>query len=258
MHGMTPFEFADGYHQLDVQDSRLGLNVTLNISTYKSDWAADVVAEATAVLDRVAIRILKLRGAGAVPAVFKIPDSPNADPDEEFCCAGIRRAFCSRGSPRDIEDALRIAALVGRPGPLSPKAYAEKWFGQDCYAFAGNWLGLSPMVAIGSSATGTGLGTTAGEQDSRQFLPLPPRSDASHDLWGISEGDPLPTFGELDKRGSPWRHIAIVHSLAGSLDAAALCIAEWGEAGSKPQHYPGPYSVELIPNLLDWKPAKGW
>ena len=255
---MTPFEYADRYHQLAVEDDKLGLSVTLNISKYKADWAAEDVAEASAVLDSVARKFLKLRGAGEVPAVFQIPGSPNADPGEKFCCAGIRRAFASRGSPDEISDALRIAVLVGRPGRLSPKQYGEKWFGQDCNAFAANYLGLSPMLPIMAYPTGSGLGTTAGEQDSRAFLPLPPRNDEAQDLWGISSGDPLVSFGEPDKRGNPWRHIAVVQSLSGNFGSATLHMAEWGEAGSKPQHNHGPYTVTLIPNLLDWKPTQGW
>ncbi len=255
---MTPFEFADQYHQLDVQDDKLGLNVTLNISKYKADWAAEDVAEASAVLDAVAIRFFRMRGAGELPAVFRIPGSPRADPDEKFCCAGIRRAFASRGSPGEISDALRIAVLVGRPGKLSPKQYGEKWFGQDCNSFAANYLGLSPMLPIMAYPTGTGLGSTAGEQDSRQFLPLPPRNDETQDLWGISTGDPIVTFGDADKRGNPWRHIAVVQNLTGSLASATLHMAEWGEQGGKPQHNHGPYTITLIPNLLDWSPPKDW
>jgi hypothetical protein len=60
----TPFEFADKYHQLWVEDSLLGLNVNLNISKYKADWAQEDVNEASAVLDLVAKRFLRLRGAG--------------------------------------------------------------------------------------------------------------------------------------------------------------------------------------------------
>jgi len=90
---MTPFEFADQYHQLQVQDSLLGLDVTLKISKYKAAWDTEDVTEASTVLDLVARKFLKLRGVNEVPAIFRIPNSPNADPTEDFCCAGIRRAF---------------------------------------------------------------------------------------------------------------------------------------------------------------------
>lgn len=255
---MTPFEYADQYHQLQLQDSLLGLDVTLNISKYKADWDMEDVAEASTVLNLVAMKFLKLRSVNEVPAIFRIPNSPKVDPTEDFCCAGIRRAFASRGSPDEMIDALRIAVLVGRPGNLSPKEYGEKWFGQDCNSFAGNYIGLSPMIPIASYATGTQLGTTYSEQDCRQFLPLPPRNDESQALWGIQTGDVLLTFGKFDKRGIPWRHIAIVENLTGSFSSATLSIAEWGEKGGKPQHNHGPYATSLIPNLLDWKPGKGW
>jgi len=255
---MTPFEYADQYHQLQLQDSLLGLDVTLNISKYKADWDMEDVAEASTVLNLVAMKFLKLRSVNEVPAIFRIPNSPKVDPTEDFCCAGIRRAFASRGSPDEMIDALRIAVLVGRPGNLSPKEYGEKWFGQDCNSFAGNYIGLSPMIPIASYATGTQLGTTYSEQDCRQFLPLPPRNDESQALWGIQTGDVLLTFGKFDKRGIPWRHIAIVQNLMGSFSSATLSIAEWGEKGGKPQHNHGPYATSLIPNLLDWKPGKGW
>ena len=117
---MTPFEYADTYHQLQVEDSLLGLNVTLNISKYKADWAQEDVNEASAVLDLVAKKFLKLRSFNEVPATFQIPNSSKMDPSEQFCCAGIRRAFASRGSPGEMSDALRIAVLAGRP-TISPK-----------------------------------------------------------------------------------------------------------------------------------------
>jgi hypothetical protein len=41
---MTPFEYADTYHQLQVEDSLLGLNVNLTISKYKADWAQETCA----------------------------------------------------------------------------------------------------------------------------------------------------------------------------------------------------------------------
>jgi hypothetical protein len=255
---MTPFEFADQYHFLQVEDDRLGLSVTLNISKYKADWAQEDVAEASAVLDAVARKFLGLRGASAVPQVFQVTGSRLADPDEKFCCAGIRRAFCSRGSPSEISDALRIAVLVGRNGNLSPKQYAEKWFGQDCNAFAGNWLGLSPMLPIMAYPTGTGLGTTSSEQDCRTFLPLLARADTAADLWGIAQGDVLVTYGEPDKRNNPWRHVGIVQGVDGGMSSARLSIAEWGAAGGRTAHNNGPYTVSLIPDLLEWRPAKGW
>ncbi len=255
---MTPFEFADQYHQLKIDDSALGLNVELNIKKYKNDWASEDINEASTVLTLVATKFLNLKNSNAVPATFSIPNSPKMDPTEEFCCAGIRRAFASRGSPGEMADALRIAVLVGRPGKLPPKEYGEKWFGQDCNSFAGNWLGLSPMLGISSYATGGQLGSSYSEQDCRQFLPLPPRNDETEPLWGIEMGDPLLTFGEADKRGIPWRHIAVVQNLQGTFDSATLHMAEWGEKGGKPQHNHGPYTVTLIRDLINWKPKSGW
>ena len=255
---MTPFEYADTYHQLQVEDSLLGLNVTLNISKYKADWAQEDVNEASAVLDLVAKKFLKLRSFNEVPATFQIPSSSKMDPSEQFCCAGIRRAFASRGSPGEMSDALRIAVLAGRP-TISPKEYAEKWFGQDCNGFAGNYLGLSPMLPIASYGTGTQMGTSYSERDCKSFLPLPPRNDETQNLWGIQMGDPILTFGDADKRGIPWRHIAITQNITGNFSSATLHMAEWGEKGGKPQHNHGPYTVSLIPNLLDWKPTtQGW
>jgi hypothetical protein len=240
-----------------VQDSLLGLNVELNISKYKNGWAAEDIAEASAVLSLVATKFFGMKGAGDLPPVFQIGNSPKVDPTERFSCASIRRAFGSRGSPDEMRDALRIAVLVGRNGRLSPKQYAESWFGQDCNSFASNYLGLSPFLAIGAFATGV-VGTHNSELDSKPFLPLPPRNDETADLWGVEMGDPLITFGDPDSRGIPWRHIAIVQDLNGSFSAATLHMAEWGEKGGKPQHNHGPYTVNLIPNLLDWKPDPGW
>lgn len=251
---MTPFEFADRYHQLEVSDALLGLSVTLNISKYKADWAAEDVQEASTVLDKVAKRFTGHKSVGALPATFQITGSPRADPTEWWCCAGIRRAFGSRGSPDEIADALRLAVLVDQPGKLSPKQYAEKWFGQDCNSFAGNYMGLSPMLPIAAYPTGRQMGNTYGEQDCRSFLPLKPRDDESKPLWGVSQGDALVTFGPPDSRGIPWRHIAVVNNIGGSLSSATLEIAEWGEAGGKPQHHHRGDNLRLIPDLLKWKP----
>jgi len=258
---MTPFEFADRYHWLGVSDDRLGLDITVNISKYKADWATEDVNEASAVLDLVAKQFVGLKGGvGALPAVFQIGGGGSrVDPSEWFCCAGIRRAFGSRGSPDEIRDALRLAVLVGRPGRLSPKEYAEKWFGQDCNSFAGNYLGLSPMLPIAAYPTGRQLGNTYSEQDCRSFLPLPPRNDESSPLWGVTQGDVLVTFGAADKRGIPWRHIGLVRDISGSLDSATLSIAEWGEKGGRAAHHHGPYdNLPLIPDLLKWKPKSEW
>jgi hypothetical protein len=116
-----------------VEDSLLGLNVNLNISKYKADWAQEDVNEASAVLDLVAKRFLRLRGVGEVPAVFQISNNPKVDPSIQTGDAlltfgeqdkrGIPGATSQSPEP-DRELKLRDA-LHGRMGRKGGQASAQ-------------------------------------------------------------------------------------------------------------------------------------
>ncbi len=264
---MTPYQYVDVYHGLKVEDPRLGLSTQLDITKYRSGWFPEDNAEATRVLDAVARKCCKLKkGNAELPATFTIPSDPRVDPAEEFYCAGIRRAFCSRGSPDEMRDALRLAVLGGITDAGGAKSYGEKWFGSDCNAFVGNYLGLSPMIGIPGYAKGYGQkGTIAGAGKDiyacRDLLPLPPRADPTE----IASGDVIVTYGSLHpKHNWRWRHIALVEDIvvsdggraegeAGVWDAQ-LRIAEWGDKGGVAKHKHR-YDGKLLADVLRWKPG---
>lgn len=267
---MTPFQFVDNYHSLKVSDSRIGLDVNLNLTKYRSGWFPEDQAEATRVLDAVARKCCGLkRGNAELPAVFSIGKDGRADSTEKFYCAGIRRAFGSRGSPDEIKDALRLAVLGGITTPAGAKGYAEDKFGQDCNSFVGNYLGLSPMIGIPAYAKGFGPGPIAGGSrdidDCRDLLPLPVRSDPTKIVPGdviMTWGDPHPTHKWR------WRHIALVEEIKNvsnrsakegeaAIWGAELKIAEWGTAGGRAKHQTDK-TIKLIVDLHKWKPADGY
>lgn len=267
---MTPFQFVDTYHNLPVNDSRLGLNVNLDLKVYKSGWFPDDQTKATQVLDAVARKCCGLkRGNADLPAVFRIGADPRVDPTEEFYCQGIRRAFGGRGSPDEIKDALRLAVLGGVTTHSQAKKYAEDQFGQDCNAFVGNYLGLSPMLAIPAYALGYGRGPIAGgtrDIDAcRDLLPLPVRDDPTK----VVPGDVIVTWGSLHPTHKwRWRHIALVEELKNvsnrgtkegeaAIWGAELKIAEWGTAGGRAKHQ-STKTIKLIADLHRWKPHPDW
>jgi hypothetical protein len=261
---MTPEQFIDQYYKLPVEDPRMTVSLTLKIRKYEAAWKTEAITEATNVLDGVARKCCKLkRGNAELPATFTIPHDSRVDPSEAFYCAGIRRAFGSRGSPDEMRDALRLAILAGRPMPSGPKKYAEDHFGQDCNSFVANYLGLSPMIGIRAYAKGfSGSEYGAGRDlaDCQKLLPLAPREDAS----AIAPGDVIVTYGSFDGRWR-WRHIAMLDGIGlaapvnrGSTTdwMANIKIVEWGTAGGSAQHI-STRQRTLITDLLAWKPPAG-
>jgi hypothetical protein len=260
---MQPYQFLDQYHELPVEDSRIGVSVRLNLTRYESGWSAKGVEEATAVLDGVARKCCKLkRGNAELPATFTIEHDERVDRSEQFYCAGIRRAFGGRGSPDEVRDALRLAVLAGRPMPGGPKKYAEEKFGQDCNAFVANYLGVSPMIGIRGYAKGYraneyGLGRDL--TDCQSLLPLPTREDVP----SLRSGDVIVTYGSIDSKrhGWRWRHIALLeqidlHGMVGKEWKATVRIAEWGTAGGVATHR-ATATKTLITDILAWKPPAG-
>jgi len=238
---MSPFEYLDRYHKLQVVDQKLGLAANVNITKYISGWTHDNMGEYMAVLSSIAV-FHKLKGPSLVPDRFAIDDS-RMHSWETFYKASVRRTFEGRGSPDDITDTLRLAVWGGRCSTGGASAYAAKWFGQDCNAFVGNYQGVSPSSAIfayalGYGGSGTIPGATPDVYASRNLLPLNPDKDFKE----IAEGDVLCTYGSADKNGNRWRHIALVNDItllgqpAGDAQDAILSIAEWGAAGDLPAH----------------------
>lgn len=236
---MTPFQFVESYHNLTVNDSRLGLNVIVKVTGYPkkgTEWAqgSEEIKQAYRVLGNLTAKRPK-----GVRGEFSIPNNPLVDPTEAFYDQGIVRAFAGRGSPDEMKDALRLSIVAGQCSVKTAKTYGETWFKQDCNAFVGNYLGASPMLGIPAYAKGLLPGSGPSETPCASILPRRPRSSLSE----VAVGDLILTYGSKHaKHGWRWRHIALVESISPGMPStrtgtdkagvdvtdAKLSIAEWG------------------------------
>lgn len=225
---MTPSKYVQSYHSLEVDDSRMGLHFTANIWMYVSGWNSYTNAEYTHLMQAIA-GLMKIKTK--VPDIFYIENHPMFDPTEPFYKGSARRAFAGRGSPADIRDAARLAYAALNCNGMTPQAYTEGWFGQDCNAFAGNYQGISPSHSIRAYARGyddpTDIkGASSDVYVTAPLLPLPVVTSISQ----IKAGTIIITY---EKGGSrPFRHIAIIDTFHNMGAGKALIgVAEWGEKG---------------------------
>ena len=270
---LDPKEFAQSYHNIPILDSRLGINVHVEITNYISGtdqpgfadnmpqyWRqlsklVALLAEENAVMTESALN------STFVPVYFRPPGDaikrqqalkkhPGAqaawdriDPDEEFYIQSLRRAYGGRASPHEIRDAIRLAIATGLTKD-APQAYAKKYFGLDCNTFVGNWLGISPSTGIAAYAHGYGKGNISGATrdvyTSREWVPFSPLETRSQ--FGC--GNVLTTYSRTpDRRGRRWRHIALVHDMTPVKVAEdgtgewQFSLAEWGQQGTIAKHY---------------------
>lgn len=239
--GMTPFEYLDRYHSLQVIDGRLDIHAVVDIKNYISGWQGNQMQEYGNVLEPVA-KYFHLKGWAAVPEKFWICDG-TMDCNEAFYRASVRRTFEGRGSPDDMADTLRLAVWSKRCKAAQAGTYAAQWFGQDCNSFVGNYLGISPSTSIAAYAHGYGhsptlSGATPDVYTSRYLVPLEPDSN----YGDIAQGDVLCTFGSPDNNGNRWRHIGIVQDItllgpgSDTRQDAVISIAEWGTNGGVSVH----------------------
>jgi hypothetical protein len=261
---MTPDQYVDTYHKLSIDDTRLGLTGTVKIERYVSGWAQEDVTAATNLLHAVALKCCRLkRGNADLPPTFTIRYDSRVDQNEEFYCAGIRRAFCGRGSPAEIKNAIRLAVLAGFTTPGTAAAYGAKTFGQDCNAFVANYQGVSPMIGIRRYALGSTSEDGPGRDltDCRKLLPLPVRESP----WTIAPGDVIISYGgePPHKDKGYWRHIALVQGLMvsgtertegkASVRDARIGLTEWGTSGAANHSVPNA-PIQLITDVLGWAP----
>jgi hypothetical protein len=245
----TPAAFAGRYHAIGIQDPLLGISTTVDVQRYISGWKPENQAEFYRLLSVLAAR-MKLKSPAAVRALsqpFFITGHPDRiNPGEEWYDASLSRAYAGRASPDEISDAIRLAVFCGlntqNKVTISAEAYGRKWFGLDCNAFVGNWLGISPSSAIFAYAHGYGTseklsGASPDVYATRKRLPVAPLTDPA--LIGC--GSIVCTFGEKDTRGLRWRHIALVERIEPVQgDSYLLWLAEWGQGGDIEKHRTSP------------------
>jgi hypothetical protein len=233
----SPVEFLDMYHSMFICDARLAMLGYTNITRYISGEPSDGVTERGALI-RAISTVVKGPKKGTVDGVFSIPAGHGFDPMEEFCTAAVRRVYAGRGSPHEMHDVLRLAVAFGRVShPITSSAYAKKWFGSDCNAFVGNWLGVSPSVAVFAYFLGYGSGAipgaTASVYASRDWLPLKPIGSVAE----IRQGNVVITYG-LPRGNKRHKHIALVERCTPDAGNRHLLeLAEWGVPGGKEQHH---------------------
>ncbi|PZW45919.1 hypothetical protein C8P66_110117 [Humitalea rosea] len=245
----TPAAYAGRYHKLSIMDAKLGIAASLDIQRYISGWMAEQDQEYYRLLSGLAAK-LKLKNPAQVRALtqpFYITGHPDRiAPGEEWYDPSLRRAYAGRGSPDEISDAVRLAVFCGLT--KDAKAYGEKWFGIDCNAFVGNWLGISPSTAIFAYGLGYGKkdklpGASPDVYTTRKRVPL----DLITDPQKLECGNVVCTFGEKDSRGIRWRHIALVEDVKLVTGTTyQIWLAEWGQAGNIEKHRTAKASPKLV------------
>ena len=248
----TPAAYAARYHTIAINDLKLGIAATIDIQNYISGWKPENQTEFYRLLSGLAGK-LKLKSPAAVRAQsqpFYITGHPDRiNPGEQWFDASLSRAYAGRASPDEISDTVRLAEFCGLTKGLGAKAYAEKWFGLDCNAFVGNWLGISPSTAIFAYGLGYGnseklSGASPDVYVTRNRLPVAALTDPAE----INCGTILCNFGEKDARGIRWRHIALVEKIEPVEGTKyRLWLAEWGQRGNIEAHRTSPSK----PNLVD-------
>ena len=232
-----PLQYLGRYHSMFFVDVPLKLLGYADIRRYISGEPSDGVVERGKLLSAIA-KARKDSSGNAVPALFTLPAGLGIPANEEFCRHAIRRSYAGRASPHEMIDTIRLAVAFGRvKHPISADQYAEKWFGSDCNAFVGNWLGVSPSLSIRSYLCGYGTGDIPGSvpsvEASRDCVPLKPIASIEQ----ITQGTVLVTHGP-PRDGKTFKHIALVESIAPATGGKhRIELAEWGAAGGYEAHH---------------------
>lgn len=249
---MDPAYFESTYHDISIDDPRMGLVGSIDLAGYVSGWPPPNMGEYMTVLSVIA-GWLGLAGPNLVPGSIFIPNNPLIDPSEVFYKAALRRAYEGRASPEEFRDAVRLAFATRRFSyPTAAQTYVQQWFGIDCNTFVGNYCGISPSTSIAAYARGYPPGALSGATPdvltSRDLLPAPPVGG----LDDIGAGTIVATYGTPDSRGNRWRHIALVQEfnievgVGGARTGGWLSMAEWGGPGGSSQHVTTPAKVAVI------------
>lgn len=254
---VTPWDFVDLFHSLDLTDMSLGLSGRASITKYRHGQKNEKgVVEmpathgtAQAQLTDGLHRTLKISPKQPLPTRFFLPDH---FPGEPFFRAGIARAYNNRASPDELRDVIRLRVATGVTKPERAVAHAEEFFATDCNAFVGNYLGVSPNFAIFSYVDGYGkaktiYGASSDIYAARSAVPLEQHTDPS----SVQCGDVLVNFNGESK--FKWVHIGLIQTWnytppknGAKNGKAVLSIGEWGGDDSKSAHKYPPSEVEVV------------
>jgi hypothetical protein len=234
-----PLQYLSMYHSMFISDVPLLLLGYADIRRYISGEPGSGVEERGELLSAIA-KARKDSSGSAVPSLFTLPAGLGIPASEEFCRHAIRRCYAGRGSPHEMIDTVRLAVAFGRvKHPISAGQYARKWFGSDCNAFVGNWLGVSPSLSVRSYFTGYGSGAIPGSvpsvEASRDCVPLKPIASVA----AITQGTVVVTFGTpREDSDKMYKHIALVESIAPAANGKhRIELAEWGMPGGFDSHH---------------------
>jgi hypothetical protein len=240
---MTPENYLMQFHKFTAWDPALGLSASFDITNYISGTPEEGRTEYNKIGGLIAGRyfgskLFSVSDLANRPQPWQIKGAPGIDPAEWWTIGALRRAFGGRASPEELNDALRLAILVGRCKPADAAAYGSRHFGLDCNAFVGNYLGVSPSTAIFAYALGYGSGTPAGATAdvlvTKDMVKVPPVPSAAK----IRQGDIIATFSTKGGTSNTnWRHIGLVQActpVAGG--KYKVDIVEWGVGGTASVH----------------------
>jgi len=253
---VTPWDFVDLFHFLNLTDPAIGLSGVASITKYRhgeknKDGAVVMPAShgvAQSQLYGGLQRALKISPKKQLPPRFFLPEFGT----EPFFAAGIARAYNNRASPDELRDVMRLRVAAGVTPAARAVAHAEQFFGIDCNAFVGNYLGVSPNFAIFSYVDGYGNaakipGASADIYASRSAIPLAQHTDPN----SVKCGDVLVNFNVKAKL--KWVHIALIQSWTytppkngAKQGTAVLTIGEWGGDDSGSPHKSGEKTVEVL------------
>jgi len=263
--GTCPQEFLRSYHSIVVNDPKIGISAPINVTKYISGGNSAARSELGKVAGRIAGAYFGSKNWSMVDLIkqsqpFYIKGSKVISSDEPFTYGGLQRAFLGRGSPDEMIDAVRLAVAVKRCKPSEVTSYAQKWFGSDCNAFVGNWLGVSPSTSISAYANGYGDGIPSGATPdvlvTKDIVKLPPITDPAK----IGQGSLVLTFGTPSKSSaSHWKHVALVQDIRPAGPGKYyLTLAEWGHDGGFESHMTRDKLITLTDQrTLDWVDSSG-
>jgi hypothetical protein len=254
---VTPWDFVDLYHSLDLTDISLGLSGRASIHKYRhgkknEKGAVEMPAShgtAQQQLIQGIYKALKMSWKQPLPARFYLPDHFGSEP---FFHAGIARAYNNRASPDELRDVIRLRVATGVTSAARAVAHAQEFFAIDCNAFVGNYLGVSPNFAIFSYVNGYGnaktiYGASRDIYAARSAVPLTQHTDPN----SVQCGDVLVNFNA--KAELKWVHIGLIQSWTytppkdgAKRGKAVLGIGEWGGDNATSPHKVPESEVEVL------------
>lgn len=274
----SPSEYLANYHGTYFVDEYMSIRVDMRLYVSGSDLHPDFQRLVNAitpycvgnpthhphllVIDPARVAALRAERCPTLPATRAV------DTDTVWKVASLRRAYMGRGSPMEVFEAAKLAVYAGITTPVAVDSYVTATFGQDCNAFVGNFLGLSPMIGIGMYCERyrpPGQSPQVEAAGTYSYCP------AIADPGQIRPGDLLVVYGERDQRGLPYRHIGVVEAFqpdpprpvtigrappVAMSTSGRLTRVEWGQAGDWEQHYREVTVAFEVGGRTPWPPVQ--